>query len=67
MNYKIVKNQDELQAFIDELPELKDGQKYYYSLFARKKYGATEGLKSDKCQLKRGTTTKERMIRDFKK
>src|SRR5690606_8781165 len=41
--------------------------KYYYCLFARKKYNATEGLKSDKCQLKRGVTTKERMIRDFKK
>lgn len=67
MNYKIVKYEEDLQNFINELPDLKDGQKFYYCLFARKKYGATEGLKSDKNQLKRGTTTKERMIRDFKK
>lgn len=67
MNYKIIKNISKLQDFIDKLPNLKENQKYYYSLFARKKYGATKGLKSDKCQLKRGTTTKERMIRDFKK
>lgn len=65
--YQIVKNETELQKFIDFLPDLEPEQKFYYSLFARKKYGATEGLKSDKCQLKRGTTTKERMLRDFKK
>ena len=65
--YKIVKDEEALKRFIDFLPDLEEGQKFYYSLFARKKYGATEGLKSDKCQLKRGTTTKERMLRDFKK
>ena len=65
--YKIVKDEEALKKFIDFLPDLEPEQKFYYSLFARKKYGATEGLKSDKCQLKRGTTTKERMLRDFKK
>lgn len=65
--YQIVKDERELQKFIDFLPDLGEEEKYYYSLFARKKYGGTEGLKSDKCQLKRGTTTKERMLRDFKK
>src|SRR5690606_10600479 len=66
-NYKIVKDKDELQKFIDFLPDLNPNEKFYCSLFARKKYGATEGLKADKCQLKRFTTTKERMYRDFKK
>ena len=65
--YSIVKDEVELQKFIDFLPDLEPEQKFYYCLFARKKYGATEGLKSDKCQLKRGTTTKERMLRDFQK
>ena len=37
MNYSIVKDSIELQNFINKLPDLKDGQKYYYSLFARKK------------------------------
>ena len=65
--YKIIQDEEKLKQFIDFLPDLEPEQKFYYSLFARKKYGATEGLKSDKCQLKRGTTTKERMLRDFKK
>lgn len=65
--YSIVKDEAELNKFIEFLPDLKPEQKFYYCLFARKKYRATEGLKSDKCQLKRGTTTKERMLRDFQK
>lgn len=65
--YEIIKDEMELQKFIDFLPDLEPNEKYYYSLFARKKYNGTEGLKSDKAQLKRGTTTKERMLRDFRK
>jgi len=59
MNYKIIKDEKELKKFIDWLPQLEDGQKFYISLFARKKYGATEGLKADKGQLKRFTASKE--------
>lgn len=67
MNYEIIKNEKELQKFIDWLPELEDGQKFYWSLFARKKYNATEGLKSDKGMLKRGTATKEQLINKLRK
>lgn len=67
MNYKIIKDEKELKKFIDWLPQLEDGQKFYISLFARKKYGATEGLKADKGQLKRFTASKEQMINKIKK
>lgn len=67
MNYKIIQDLEELQKFIDWLPELQDGQKFYVSLFARRKYGATEGLKADKGQLKRFSASKEQLISKIKK
>lgn len=67
MNYEIVKNAMQVNLFLGFLPDLEDGQKYYVSLFARKKYGATPGLKADKCQLKRFTATKEQMFDKLKK
>lgn len=67
MNYKIIKDERELQKFIDWLPQLEDGQKFYVSLFARKKYASTEGLKADKGQLKRFTASKEQMINKIRK
>lgn len=67
MNYKIIKDYKEVERFIKWLPELEDGQKFYISLFARKKYGATQGLKADKGQLKRFTASKEQMINKIKK
>lgn len=67
MNYKIIQDEEELQKFINWLPELEDGHKFYVSLFARKKYGATEGLKADKGQLKRFTASKEQLINKIKK
>ena len=38
MNYKIVENEKQLKEFIDWLPELEENEKYFVSLFARKKY-----------------------------
>jgi len=67
MNYNIIKDEKELQRFIDWLPKLEDGQKFYVSLFARKKYGYTEGLKADKGQLKRFTASKEQLINKIRK
>lgn len=39
--YIIVREETELMNFVEKLPDLQDGQKYYVSLFARKKYGYT--------------------------
>lgn len=55
MNYKIVLDEDELFNFVRWLPELNEGECYYLTLFARKKYHAS--AKNDKSQCKRATAT----------
>lgn len=64
--YKIVKDEAKLQKYVDQLPDLGEGYKYYISLFARKKYGGTEGLKSDKAQLKRCVASKDMIVKKLK-
>jgi len=66
-NYQIIKDEEELKKFIDWLPDLQDGQKFYWSLFARKKFNKTEGLKADRAQLKRGLCNKKDLINKFRK
>ncbi len=61
MNYEIIKNPEELKAFIEWLPELTGRDKYYVALFARNKYNGTPGLKADKQQLKRFLSDKKRL------
>ncbi len=62
MNYKIIHNEERLKEFINWLPDLLPNEQYYVQLLARKKYNPETGLKSDKSQLKRFTTTKERLF-----
>lgn len=50
---KIITNRDALEQFINLLPNNKEEERYMLYLFARKKYNYVEGLKADKCQLKR--------------
>ena len=56
--YKIVHDENELDRFINWLPDLKENEQFYWSLFARKKYCADVNKSNDKTQLKRGTCTK---------
>lgn len=64
--YKIINDYQELERYVDSLPDLGERYKYYISLFARKKYGGTVGLTSDKCQLKRCVASKDRIISKLK-
>jgi len=51
MNYKIIQDEEKLKEFISWLPELNYNEKYYVTLFARKKYHGS--IPSDKAQIKR--------------
>lgn len=62
--YQIVKDENLLLDFINWLPDLKDNETFYLSLFCRKKYSPEAGFikSNDKTQLKRFTANKENMI-----
>lgn len=63
VNYKIVTNEELLKEFIAWLPDLQEKEKYYLCLFARNKYyKQLSHIKSDKAQLKRFVSDKERMF-----
>lgn len=64
--YKIIQDESKLTEFINWLPELGDGEQFYVSLFCRKKYIPHFGLSSDKCQLKRISSTKNNLIKKIK-
>lgn len=60
--YKIITDRSALISFIDWLPDLGENERYYLSLFARKKYTPNLIKSNDKTQLKRFTSSKERML-----
>ncbi|MEK7253148.1 MAG: hypothetical protein AAB316_00255, partial [Bacteroidota bacterium] len=63
MNYKIIQDQKMLEDFIEWLPPLGKNETYYACLFARKKYcEAPTHISADKQQLRRFTSSKERLF-----
>lgn len=67
MTYRIIEDSKEFEKFIEWLPELEDGEQFYYSLFARSKYDTSGLMKSDKSQLARGVSCKDRLYNKIKK
>lgn len=64
--YPVIANLAHLESFIEFLPNLEDNEKYYLSLFARKKYVPSLIQLSDKTQLARFLATKENMASKIK-
>jgi len=67
MNYQIITDEEKLLEFIDWLPELKPNEKFYCSLFARKKYCKGEMKSSDQFQLSRFVSNKTKLLQNIKK
>lgn len=59
--HEIVRDREQLERFVEWLPDLKPNERYFLCLQARKKY-MPELKSSDKTQLKRFTSTKEMLI-----
>ena len=66
--YKIINDEEALINFINWLPDLRDNETFYLSLFARKKYAPEAGFvkANDKTQLKRFTAIKLNMLDKIK-
>lgn len=63
MNHSIIRDKEALLNFIDWLPELTKTERYFLCLQARKRYLPSIGITStDKTQLKRFVSTKERLF-----
>lgn len=61
MTYEIIKDAQLLRDFIEWLPDLQEGEKFYCCLFARKKY-LPSMRSSDKSQLRRFLSDKKRLF-----
>lgn len=64
--YQIIWSEDEINGFLDWIPELGENQVLLLSLMARKKYHQQLIKSNDKAQLKRLTTNKDRFIQKLR-
>lgn len=63
MNYQVIVDRRELDDFINNfLPDLYNDEKFYITLFGRKKYTTDERFKADKTQIKRIACNKEFIV-----
>lgn len=60
--YSLIQSYQELEKFVNFLPEDNHGEQYYITLFARKKYDTSGLLKCDKNCIKRLTARKQDII-----
>ncbi len=65
MNYKLIHNENQLQDFIDFLPELNPNEGYFMILISRKKWYPESGVPSA-LKLKRETVSKEKIIQTIR-
>jgi len=65
MNYKLIHNIENLNKFIELLPELKENESYFLILIARKKWNPISEIPSA-YKLKRETVTKNKIVRTIK-
>ncbi len=65
MNYKLIHDENQLQKFIDFLPELKENEGYFLILIARRKWNKDINIPSA-LKLKRETVRKEKIIKTIK-
>ena len=66
MNYKIIQDEDKFRRFLDILPETTPDERFYLSLFSRKKYwdkNDPNRIPADKGQMRRVLASKS-LIRD---
>lgn len=66
MNYQIISNREKLLEFIEWLPELKEGEKFFCCLFSRKKYCEDQIKSNEKTQLKRFLSDKKSLYERIK-
>lgn len=66
MNYKIIQSEEELIKFINFLHDNTREEQYYLSLLGRNKWNKLEGWKGDQVQIKRFTSTKDRIFDKIK-